>query len=809
VSATDTTTKTGLKIIRGKAGRDLLRAAEQAYTPTARAKLEKQIEKLVGEVEWKIFGGGERSPHSAIGATGDALHLVGEPIVNQGDALIELEHELAVLKGDTHEPISPQEAAHLYFGLPPEGMAEWNTREKKARALLQKVAMLSQLLIHAGSNKGEATLVFIDSGIGQHPLSFKGTVLSLQKALKAEIPYLAGAYGHGAGMTLGPTNGGQILIGRRHPKLLDHDQDDLVGLTIVRKFAPSEVHATQPAYLYIVDKETGQPIAFEPSALSDPRWHGLRRICIDYEAGAAADKIGDQASGGFYYNLDNLLPAPSLPYALRDERGSSPQWRYMQGNASRLTARAKGWAPKTGKNPIDVTGPIKTNVDVTAAADDGHEYGDVEINVWVVEQENTGRGNELFGPPSSAETWSLNGQMHSTRPREHFAQKPIELDALKNYLKVNVECDGLNVDAKSEIFTTGRQGTTERRAKGALATAIDSVLANNPQLRDLDRQKKEEALRKATEGADRELEAALNEFQHFFEREVDVTVGDGTKKQKRKKKGGKAPKIEPLKPIKPLHTEPTFLRFRKVVRDKLKLRPGATSSVLLEADAVDAYFPDREKIHFATAPDLGSKVRVYARERLAGGRMRIHFRTAEDATPGKSVLTASCLPASASGPLTDSIDIEIVSPKTGPGDRRRTRKEKKKVAPPHRVLWKEDPKDSWESAKVNWTEDTVGEFKDGVALVNGDFTPFREMLDQIKTSQQKSVIRLYAPPLVMSLVGLDKRKTEPPIDSEDNAVVLHETYEGDFLRTVALGSIFTIRRLKKMGLGIDDAEAAE
>src|SRR5262245_9030023 len=115
VTAT-TTPKTGLKVIRGKEGRELLRAAEVAHTPEARAKIEKRIEDLVGAVKWKDFGGTGRVAHSAIGATGDALHLAGEPIVNEGDGLIELRRELALRKGDTYEPSSPRDAAAHYFG---------------------------------------------------------------------------------------------------------------------------------------------------------------------------------------------------------------------------------------------------------------------------------------------------------------------------------------------------------------------------------------------------------------------------------------------------------------------------------------------------------------------------------------------------------------------------------------------------------------------------------------------------------------------------------------------------------------------
>ncbi len=398
--------------------------------------------------------------------------------------------------------------------------------------------------------------------------------------------------------------------------------------------------------------------------------------------------------------------------------------------------------------------------------------------------------------------------MHAAIGRDHFGQKPIELDALKNHLRVNVDCDGLTVDAKADLFTTSRQGTAERRAKRALRTAIDSVLANNQELRARDQKIKEEALRRATEGADKELEKALSDFQHLFERPVEVRVGGSGKKKKRRKKGkkGTKPNIPPLAPISPLSSEPTFLRFRKVVKKRIRVRPDAVASIHLEADAVDGYFPDKEQVQFSTTPDLGSTVRIFARERLAGGRLRVHFRAAADAAPGSAILTATCLPVASQGPLTDSIKLEIVAPISGGGGDQ-VRKVKKMVAPPYRVLWKEDSAgDSWSEAKVAWDEETVGEFKDRVALVNGDFGPFREMLDQVKVDQRKAILRLYVPPIVMSLVNLDKSEKEPPTSDIGESVPLHPDYRIAALRSVALGSVFTIRRLKKLGLGVGGSD---
>src|SRR5205085_12378394 len=100
-----------------------------------------------------------------------------------------------------------------------------------------------------------------DRGIGQHPADFWRTILSLQLANKADVPYMAGQYGHGSGMLLAFTNGGQVMISRRHPDLLADDQDDYAGVVAIRKRMPSETGRTNPHYECLVSARTGQPFA--------------------------------------------------------------------------------------------------------------------------------------------------------------------------------------------------------------------------------------------------------------------------------------------------------------------------------------------------------------------------------------------------------------------------------------------------------------------------------------------------------------------------------------------------------------------
>jgi hypothetical protein len=211
------------------------------------------------------------------------------------------------------DPRSPREAAHLLFGVHPDGMAAWDVRKGEPRKRYEELARLTLIKLLQGSRAATPTVLFRDQGIGQHPTDFWKTILSLQLGNKVDIPYTAGQYGHGAGMLLTFTIGGQIMISRRHPKLLSEGQDDYAGLVLVRKQKPSEAKRIQPHYECLVSKNTSSPFALSPKMLSNPAWHGLQRTCIDYE-------LPQSAFQAVYDAMDHFLPDPPLPYELLDER---------------------------------------------------------------------------------------------------------------------------------------------------------------------------------------------------------------------------------------------------------------------------------------------------------------------------------------------------------------------------------------------------------------------------------------------------------------------------------------------------------
>jgi hypothetical protein len=797
-----------LTVLEGADARNVLRLAESAHLPEHFTEIINQLEDLLGQpLVWKPFGGEGRVAHSALGSAAESTHLLGEPVMNFLDAALEMMYLLQVQQGDRYMPHSMAEAATRWFAVPTGGLPAWDTRSGEAKARYEALARKSQLLIRHGSKPNTPTAVFLDSWLGQHPADHEDTILSIQKGLKAEIPFLAGQYGHGAGFTLAFSNGGQILIGRRHPDLLEPGYGDLVGLSLVVRKKPSETNSVNPTYWYAVAPETEAPLAFSPEALGDPRWHGLRRTCINYEMRRYSER-------DIYFALDHNISNPALPYAFRDERtdqGDRRQFRFMSGNAARLQRIYEDRGGRPGRQAIRVPHRRISHIDLDAWIGDGNSYGTIEVTTTFVKQEGTGKGNELYAPAKEAESWTLNGQRHHARNRLHFGQDPIRLESIRDSLLVEVKLDKLTPDAKALILTTDRQGAAEREARFQIEAAIDDTLATDTELRTLNDAERDTAVQKALQSSMKDLDRELVQFGHFVRTEkVKVRV----KKQKTIQiKKQPAPKIQ-LPPIAPLHAHPTFLRFRKQFREVLHVAPGKTTSVLLEADAVDGYFNDTRQPSFQFNPPTGMALTVFCLDDLADGRMRVRIKAATTAALGATKLIATYLPPSANAPLTTAIDVVIALAKPrkqGTGTRTQTvdvwetEEQEREAPPPYEILYEDrDPK--WADHHMgHWTTDTVGEYKNSVAYVNGDYASFGRLLRDVPTNQHQEYVSLYAAPVIMTIVGLAAEEADPPKDDDGKAIDLPEAYRTAMLETAALSSIFTIRKLRKLKLMTGEA----
>ena len=487
--------------------------------------------------------------------------------------------------------------------------------------------------------------------------------------------------------------------------------------------------------------------------------------------------------------------------------------RYMGGIASRLQAHHNARSHKQRSTSIEV--PYRrssiVNLDAELGAAPG-THGTVRVWRTVILNPKESSPAREFSFASAAEMWTLNGQTHHGRPDRHFSSKRIGLDALRGHLVVEVELDDLSPDAKSLVVTTSRTNRSRRQIGAKIEEAIDQVIASDDKLKALNQQIREEAFRKASSQQITGLDKALRQFGLLVRRPKAITVTEPGTARDRKRK----PTINPLDAIAPLHTHPKdVFQFRTVLRERIRVKQGKTASVLLEVDAIDGYFDGSgASLSLQFVPDIGEKLRFTSQDSLEGGRMRIRIRAARDAPLIETKLIASCLPPNANAPFTAEIPIEIIDPRSAldrdpdgkPRNRRKTKQVEQDAPPQVVVAYDDHAEHSWQHHGLNdWNTDTVGQYKNDIAYVNGDFTALAELRSKLPTNRHDDITSLYVAPVGMTVVGLHESEQDPPEDNSGTPVELHSHYRKAALRSAALSSIFAIRYMNERVLLGDPA----
>ena len=193
-----------------------------------------------------------------------------------------------------------------------------------------------------------SSAVVEDSGIGQHPVDFPKTLLSLGESNKVDKPYLMGAFGQGGSSTFAYCDFSAI-VSRRHGNCLG-GKSDLIGWTLVRKYDDDSLKVFR--YEYLVD-ENGQIPALDPDYLDSiglPFQSGTRFVHVGYDLG----RLNARWSLVGYRYFDNLLFDPVLPYRIEDRRISPAFNRNLYGARNRLDQAEVSRSPEAQNYDADL-----------------------------------------------------------------------------------------------------------------------------------------------------------------------------------------------------------------------------------------------------------------------------------------------------------------------------------------------------------------------------------------------------------------------------------------------------------------------
>lgn len=524
-------------------------------TKTEVSRFLEDISKNSESFKWVPVGGKPTNAANIELVTEQAPPLV-ERITNSIDAILELCE--ADIPKDQPRPPSPREAAERWFNVP-KGHLENLSNEK-----IQELANNIEIEICESESQHAPTVLITDKGIGQHPLDFDKTLLSLGESNKIGKHFLCGAYGQGGSSTLWWCEY-TIVISRCRPKHNVQGRTDLVGWTIIRKNRENLEYKTT-VYEYLVNKDGSVP-TFSPSALEGLGFEfGTYVAHIQYDLGR---EYSGPASLVSYRLFHSLLFDPVLPFWLEDIRqfkNISKFRRTISGNPARLM-----------DNP---------NVEYSNdyLADLGLD-GKLNIRYWVMKIKPREEGGEerfyqwsyLDKEKSSRiVTIALNGQRHDSIDKG-FIKQATQLSFLTDYLIVEAECDALSLRLKREIFAAHRGRIREGEERlDLIRNKVAEALKTDDKLQELESQRREQYLTHMDEASEKKVRKLLDRL---------ITVTQDAENPGGGVQSGTGPGREGEEEFKP-NDPPTLLHFL-FDEELLEIPQDRYRELTLETDGPD------------------------------------------------------------------------------------------------------------------------------------------------------------------------------------------------------------------------------
>jgi len=428
---------------------------------------------LSKQQNWKPYGGYTGNFNTIYGQQDDSVAALVEKPVNAIDHLLLKECKLRGINPEGNEaPKSMQEAVELFFGIKKGDFSE--VGGKKRRELASNI-----LIIAEGSRGRPPNIIVADTGEGQHPSHFEDTFVSLHRGNKDKIRFVQGKYNMGGSGVLAfcGEHKYQLFLSRKTPALLDSEQDDRWGFTLVRlrKVASSDPYKNS-WYEYCMDGNR-EMLSFPGETLNIlPNNGGFTSgtyvKMFDYD-------LPDPSVIGFglWRELNRLLYAPAIPLMLHETReygGKSPT-KLMLGNKMRTM--------------VDDRGSVEQTLPITAELG---KFGKRNIEVILFKE---GTSKSEFTTQNGAIFFTINGQTHAKLGRSFLkAKTKADLYYLADYLLVHIDCTDVETNIREQTFMTSR----DRMRTGSISKEVEEILADELKrhegLRELNRFRREQQI---------------------------------------------------------------------------------------------------------------------------------------------------------------------------------------------------------------------------------------------------------------------------------------------------------------------------
>jgi len=459
------------------------------------AQSEEEIKKIIDSDavlsngnNWRPYGGYETNFNTIDNQQKSPVAALIEKPINSIDALLLKECKLRGVDPKGMEaPRDMVEAVERFFDIKKGDFSEVG-REKR-----REIANNIRIILEGSERKPvEPNIIVIDKGEGQCPSDFKNTFLSLHGKNKIEIPFVQGRYNMGSTGAL-PNCGKyhyQLILSRKTPQLLNQNQKDLWGFTLVR-LHPAGVRNgaidIAPWYEYCVDENgdifsfPGRPLKILPLAGdigkdSEILESGTYIKMYNYDL---PEGVRSQAQRDLWRAINKLLYYPALPMLIQDLRYPKLHGytTVLLGNRMRIFV----------DNNEMVEDKIKFPVSIEA---DFGAFGKrlIEITVFkekIAKNEFTSEDQAIF--------FAINGQSHATIGRSFLKSKTkANLYYLGDYMLVHIDCTDVSNNVKSQVFMPSRDRMRENTLTKFIEETLAEELSKHEGLKQLNQYRREQ-----------------------------------------------------------------------------------------------------------------------------------------------------------------------------------------------------------------------------------------------------------------------------------------------------------------------------
>jgi len=721
----------------------------------AKAENEDEVESILKEeyaksLNWYPFNGDSSNFATINNQQTDSIAALAEKPINSIDAVLTKE---CLLKGvnpaGESAPRGMYEAVESFFSVKEGDISNLGTRERRELA--------DNILIIADGEKERPNITIVDFGEGQNPEDFKNTLLSLHRKNKARIPFVQGKYGMGGTGVL-PFCGSkkyQLILSRRHPKLLKKGQRDLWGFSLVRK-TPAEKLDERDKHSWfecLVDSQKNI-LTFETEGLYIlPEWgkmsYGSFIKLFNYDLPRASFATAD-----LWRDLNRRLYSPALPILIQETR--EKYFTITKGkNDTKVLIGNKHRIGKDDRNFVRESFPITADL---------KDFGERKIDV-VIFKDFDKKGNPLrkgqeWATAQESVFFTINGQTHYALPR--YWLKKTNLDFLVDYLFVHLDCTSVNRTVADDIFFGSRDRVRDNAAFREVQEKLLFALGSNEVLEKLNEEYKERKLSsiRPDKSIAKKLVANMitknKDLMNYFTRgaEVPLTMEGGDTEEVPESFEGSY--------------IPTFLKPRKkfdgpvLVKEIHENSPHAI--VLLDTDAQNDYFSRRNDSGEFMWNSSDSRARVIVRY-LFNGMLPVRV-SVENAREGEQFDYSVQLTRPNASPLVVNFKLKVLGEK----ERRaggRVEREPEQMGinlPLLQTVEKEGWKDRrWDGA-TGWTAESIAEVSPGVIYVNMDSSDLRNFLTQCPIRLRAFAETIYKVGIFLNsiVVDLELKKLDSP-----------------------------------------------